>query len=369
MRQGKYWRIPEGPADLERLWADAEPLDPARLPAWLTPEDAPDYRHLGSSPAAAELEELAAVGLIVEPDPARTQLHDVYIERPRPDPVYSIGIYAGTSPLTLAPAAGARNPVLAREDVTDVPALFVADPFLLRARDTWHLFFEVMNWRENKGEIGLATSADGLRWAYRRIVLAEPFHLSYPHVLEFGGEYYLIPESYQAGSVRLYRATDFPLQWTLAATLLEAPYLVDASVFRHAGRWWMFAESNHDRHDTLRLYHASDLLGPWVEHPRSPVIANNPHTARPAGRVLAWDGRLIRFAQNCAPDYGTDVRAFEITELTMTTYREREVEGNPLLSGSGSGWNAGGMHHVDAHPLPDGRWIACVDGWRIPESL
>ena len=40
MKQGKYFRIPEGPADLEQLWGEAEALVPARLPEWLTPEDA-----------------------------------------------------------------------------------------------------------------------------------------------------------------------------------------------------------------------------------------------------------------------------------------------------------------------------------------
>jgi hypothetical protein len=34
-----------------------------------------------------------------------------------------------------------------------------------------------------------------------------------------------------------------------------------------------------------------------------------------------------------------------------------------MLSASGRGWNAGGMHHVDVHRLEDGYWLACVDGW------
>ena len=119
--------------------------------------------------------------------------------------------------------------------MTDVPAAYVADPFLLRAHGRWHMFFEVYNWRANKGEIGLATSEDGLRWAYRRIVLAEEFHLSYPYVFEWAGERWLVPESFQSGSVRLYRADPFPERWTLAATLLEGPYLVDASPWPAVG--------------------------------------------------------------------------------------------------------------------------------------
>src|SRR5262249_31357746 len=151
----------------------------------------------------------------------------------------------------------------------------------------WHMFFEVMNWRTGKGEIGLATSKDGLAWRPEQIVLAEPFHLSYPYVFEWMGEHYMIPESYQAGAVRLYQAVDFPTRWAFVGSLIEGRYLVDASIVRWADRWWLFTETNPDvKHDTLRLFHAEDLMGPWREHPSSPVVVGDPRVARPAGRAM-----------------------------------------------------------------------------------
>ena len=71
----------------------------------------------------------------------------------------------------------------------------------------------------------------------------------------------------------------------------------------------------------------------------------------------------MRFAQNCDPHYGTDVRAFELTELSPTAYRERRIGKVPLLGPTGCGWNAGGMHHVDVHRVSQSNWLACVDGW------
>jgi hypothetical protein len=67
-------------------------------------------------------------------------------------------------------------------------------------------------------------------------------------------------------------------------------------------------------------------------------------------------------AQNCQPRYGTGVNAFEITELTTTSYAERPASATPIVTASGTGWNASRMHHVDAHRLESGRWIAAVDG-------
>lgn len=279
--------------------------------------------------------------------------------------LWAIGVLAGSSPLALGPDASIPCPAVSRDDVTDVPASFVADPFLLRAGDRWHLFFEVLNRRSGRGEIGLATSRDLSSWKYERIVLAEPFHLSYPHVFEWMGAHYMVPEAHQSGTIRLYRADPFPTRWTLVHILMSGRPFSDATLVRHDGRWWLFTETSQPRkHDTLRLYHADDLFGAWTEHPSSPIVDGDPHIARPAGSIVAMDGTLLRFTQDCAPRYGLSVNAFEITTLTTTEYAERPVGGNPVLGGSAvaRAWNASRMHHVDAHRLPSGRWIAAVDG-------
>jgi hypothetical protein len=278
--------------------------------------------------------------------------------------VYSIGILRGPSPLALAPAANLANPVLAPESLPGLLVTSVADPFMIRVDGTWYMFFEAVNWTpgSKKGEIAFATSRDGERWAYQRIVLSEPFHLSYPYVFEWKSDYYMIPESTAAGAVRLYRAERFPDRWTLAAELLRGPVFLDSSVFHRENRWWMFTATDASR-GTLRLLRAADLAGPWLEHPKSPVVAADLRIARPAGRVLSTPARLIRFAQDCRAAYGTAVHAFEVTCLTPSDYAERELAPSPLLAGSGHGWNGSGMHHVDAHLLEDGSWIACADGW------
>jgi hypothetical protein len=101
MKQGRYFRIPKNPADLEQLWNEAEPLNPTRLPDWLTPEDVDDYRYVGSAswpnaPAQrhdgyfAELEELEDAGLILDEDPGDQTVRHIYMEEPKKEPVWSI---------------------------------------------------------------------------------------------------------------------------------------------------------------------------------------------------------------------------------------------------------------------------------------
>ena len=284
--------------------------------------------------------------------------------------IISIGIYGGRSPLELAPVCQVSNPVLTRNSVSDVRAEFVADPFMLQAQGAWYMFFEVMNAQDGKGEIGLATSQNAVQWRYQQIVLREPFHLSYPYTFQWNDAYYMIPETYQANSVRLYRAAEFPKRWTFVKTLLDGDDFVDPTIFYFKDHWWLFTDLAWPPFyaGILRLFHADHLEGPWAEHPKSPVVEGNPHIARPAGRVLVLNERIVRFTQDCCPTYGTQVRAFEITELTSTRYEEQEIRHTPILKGSGSGWNESGMHHIDPHPLADGGWIACVDGFHWQEA-
>ncbi|MFQ4145140.1 hypothetical protein [Chlorogloeopsis sp. ULAP02] len=276
---------------------------------------------------------------------------------------WSIGIYRGNSLLDLSSASLQKNPVLTRQDVSDVRAGFVADPFMLQVKQTWYMFFEVFNSQTCKGEIGLAISQNTVDWQYRQIVLAEPYHLSYPYVFQWMNEYYMIPETYQANSVKLYKASKFPTQWNFVGNILNGSVFLDASVFRYADKWWLFTETNPEhKWDTLRLYYADDLLGCWIEHPNSPIVNGNAHIARPAGRVLVMKDSIIRHTQDCDPEYGIQVRAFEIDDLSPTTYREREISPKPILEPSNTGWNGSGMHHIDPHLMEDGQWIACIDG-------
>lgn len=304
--------------------------------------------------------------------------------------IWSIGIYTGETPLSLAPSKRTINPVLTAKDVTDVKAEFVADPFMIRAdveadladsaraqaphkvSPNWYMFFEVLDKADDKGKIGLATSANGYHWNYERLVLEEPFHLSYPYVFKWEGDYYMIPETYQANAVRLYKAVNFPYEWEFETTLIDDECYVDSSLCYFNDYWWLFTSSIN--WDTLHLYYSKTLTGPWQKHPKSPLITGDKSTARPGGRAVVLNNKIIRYAQDDLHVYGEKVRAFEVTELSPTTYTEREVSESPILSPSGSGWNAIGMHTVDPHAIhstdtstaasktASDNWIACVDG-------
>ncbi|HEV2961263.1 MAG TPA: hypothetical protein VG649_05505 [Candidatus Angelobacter sp.] len=272
--------------------------------------------------------------------------------------IWSIAIYRGSTPLDLHAVNEHRNPVVTRHQVTDMQAEFVADPFLIFVRGLWYMFFEAMNIQLSRGVIALATSPDTETWTYRQVVLDEPFHLSYPYVFEHGGEYYMIPESARIGSVRLYQADPFPFSWRLVDTLIGLP-LADSSVVQFQGRWWLLGSQENRR---LHVFHADQLSGPWSEHSRSPFVYSKADRVRPAGRIIPWEGGLLRYAQDCETVYGARVWPNLVTTLSLHDYVEKPA-GKPVVGPGTETWNSGGMHHVDPHLTPEGTWLACVDGW------
>ena len=279
--------------------------------------------------------------------------------------VWSIAVYESDTPLAPPDDLG---PSLTAQDVTDVDAAFVADPFMIRRDGQWFMFFEVLNNESRHGDIGVAKrDADG-RWQYEQIVLDEPFHLSYPHVFVWQDRVYMVPESQAAGEVRLYEAIEFPHRWQYRSTLIRRDAAADPTVFRSHDRWWMFV-GRAGSHDELALFMSEELEGTWCEHPQSPIVKSDRKGARPGGRVIMMEDRLLRFGQDCRERYGNQLFAFEIKTLTPTEYVEVPALQGPMLRPHDTSWNNVGMHHCDLHALNNGRWIGSVDGhtkqWRF----
>jgi hypothetical protein len=275
---------------------------------------------------------------------------------------WTIGIYSARDPFSFDGGHRWFNPVLRAEDVTDVPAKFVADPFLIKEGATWYLFFEVYNRNTKQGDEAVATSTNTYQWDYQQVILDEPFHLSYPYVFKWEGEYYLIPESFEANSVRLYKADVFPTKWSFVTTLVDGGDYVDNSIAYYNGKWWLFSATTSN--DTLHLFYADQLTGPFVEHPESPIVKGSVHKARSSGRVLVFEDRLYRYTMDVDPPEGTHwVWAYEITEITPTTYSERLAVDHPIIRPGRSGWNQQAMHQIDPVQVKPDEWIASVDGY------
>ncbi len=203
-----------------------------------------------------------------------------------------------------------------------------ADPFPVRADDgRTFLFFEELRYSDPKGRI-MAMEVDPEKGALEPFpVLERGYHLSYPQVFRWQGQYYMLPESSENRTVTLFRCVSFPDRWVEERDLLRDVDAVDATVAEIDGSWWMFVNISPfgaGNRDELHLYHAPSPLGPWTPHPRNPVKSDC-RGARPAGRPYRRGGRLYRPAQNCADAYGSSIVIHRIDQLTPEAFRETTV--------------------------------------------
>jgi hypothetical protein len=206
--------------------------------------------------------------------------------------------------------------------------VYLADPWLVVRDGRTYLFAESYDYRAGRGSIVVGELRDDGSIDRLRPALERPYHLSYPCVFEFGGDFYMIPESRAHSALELYRAVSFPDEWTLDTVLFENVYAVDPTVVEHDGRLWLFAAIAGSEHlasdDELFLFSAEDPRGPWTPHPANPIVSDVRH-ARPAGAIVPSGDAMVRPAQDCLRGYGHAVSLRRIERLTTDGYAEREI--------------------------------------------
>ena len=202
---------------------------------------------------------------------------------------------------------------------------FYADPFPFVHRGQSCIFVEDWDHRRSKAVISVVRFGDAGPSGPAEPVLEEPWHLSYPFILAHDGEVWMIPESSANRSLTLYRADPFPTRWVPEAQLLNDIEASDATVVHRDGSFWMFAATRDGRgswSDTLSIFHARDLRGPWQPHQGNPILVDQT-AARPAGAIVERDGKLWRPVQDCSAGYGTGIGLAEITRLDHDGFEQK----------------------------------------------
>jgi hypothetical protein len=206
---------------------------------------------------------------------------------------------------------------------------FWADPHVFFKDDIYNIFIEEYIFEKKKAHISLIEMQQSGKYSDPVKVLEEPFHLSYPHVFDHNGTLYMIPETQQTHSINLYESTDFPYTWKHRSTLLDSVDAVDSTILFHKNKWWLFTNIAEPKgtsiNNELYLFYSDNLLShSWNSHPMNPIISDV-RRARPAGKILERNGKLIRPSQCRVPWYGYGIKLNEIIVLAENDYLEREI--------------------------------------------
>jgi hypothetical protein len=203
-----------------------------------------------------------------------------------------------------------------------------ADPFPIRVGNDYYIFHEEAPFSTDKGSIVVSVVDDAGKTAAPIPVLEQDYHLSYPFVFQWDGEFFMIPETASHHQIELYHCASFPSRWKLERVLLSGLAASDPTPAFLFGQWWLFAAvpvSGAGTSGELHLFYADSLLGPWTPHRANPV-KSDVRSARPAGRIFERDGQFYRPAQDGSRRYGYAVSINRIVQLNPDTFGEVEVD-------------------------------------------
>ena len=205
----------------------------------------------------------------------------------------------------------------------DRPGYMIADPFGVPAGDGARVFCEEFSFYTERGWISELAWAPGSGWTQPRTILDDGNHMSYPFVLGSGDTMRIMPECGVRHGLTCYR--DEPGGLVPDFVMLPTERLLDATIFEHDGRWWLFAtRSTTEPNASLVIFHAPSSTGPWTPHAANPVTTDV-RASRPAGTPFRHEGRLFRPAQDCSRTYGYRLVVNEIVELTPEHFEERPI--------------------------------------------
>ncbi len=202
---------------------------------------------------------------------------------------------------------------------------FLADPFGIYKDDKLYVFAEAYDYRKRHGRIEVLIFDQELALIDRRVVLNEPWHLSYPMIIEDQGDIYMLPEAYKSGQTILYKAVQFPYSWEKVDSFSFPEVVIDPTLFFYNHLWWLFytpVKEGLSKQGVLSVAWSECLIGPWHLHKLNPVRIS-PTSSRPGGNVVMISEGIILPTQNCSLTYGGGLSFLNITLLTSDQFEAR----------------------------------------------
>ena len=200
---------------------------------------------------------------------------------------------------------------------------YFADPFLIRedSRNYYILVEEYTFWEEI-GKISLlVVDKKSYSLVARKIVIDEPWHLSFPYC-KIGGEW-IIPEASASGETYAYKIDD-------KFCVIEKEKIVDDGLIDNVyyetkkGKKWCYAGRRLIPSTELYEYKYDESVNRYLLQSDLPLQSDNRHS-RGAGDFFELNGGLYRPVQDCKGRYGRQTKIMKILSIGEKGYYAQEV--------------------------------------------
>ena len=216
---------------------------------------------------------------------------------------------------------------------------WLADPFLFEYGGKGYVFYEAFDLWTGKGNIGVSTlDPENKTLSVPRIVLSRNYHFSWPNVFEYEGEIYMLPETCEDYRVKLFRAVNFPYEWTEDEILVNDIFSCDSIMLNDGNKRYLLTSDQYHNtptgsypscyvKNTLFTFNPEGSLTLEPDgkiDPFGKVVARGDYGIRNAGQAFIAQGMLIRPGQDCRyKQYGRGIVFFRLNSIEP--YEEEEL--------------------------------------------
>lgn len=201
---------------------------------------------------------------------------------------------------------------------------WAADPFPVVYQDVIYIFAEIFLYKsERKGVIAYCRF-ENEKFTDWTVSMDKHWHLSYPNVFVRDGRLYMCPESRQNDEIAIYELKEFPDRWEKVKVLLDNVQCVDTTFCTYQGKKYMFTFQSQKGGIKGKLY-LYRIDGDKLSEGRIVLEDTGTENARPGGRIIYKERKLLRISQSGLNGYGSGLVFNEIDSFSPM-YKEHEIK-------------------------------------------
>lgn len=221
-----------------------------------------------------------------------------------------------------------QNPI----EINNLKDRYFADPFVISKNNKEFIFVEDFSFKNNKGSISvIEIDENDSKKIYEKII-EENFHLSFPFVFFHENNFYMVPETAEANSIRLYKCNVFPHKWEYCYDLISNINCADTIIFKRDNYYYLLTSTSYynDFSSKLEIYYADNpISNSWKPFKLNPVFFDIKNGRN--GGLVYKNNEIFRVTQtygiNSLGDnqYGRRFSVNKIMQLNIEKFEEKNI--------------------------------------------
>ncbi len=209
---------------------------------------------------------------------------------------------------------------------------WLADPFLFEKDNITYLFYELFDLITCKGCIAYSILTNDYSATSPKIIIKDiRHHFSFPYIFETKDGVFIMPETCDTDSVKIYKAENFPDKWVEFKTLIRDSFSVDSIFLNYDNNDYLLCSEQYrfPPKDKVISCFVKNVMYSFnnnkLEARDGHIVSVGDNGIRNAGKVFQFNQRIIRAGQNSTGGkYGKGICFFEIE--SVEPYKEKLIK-------------------------------------------